>query len=184
MVSAEAVEHRRLVGAYLFQPGEHPFAGPGVAEREIDDHETADQEADAVEQVGDRQCAQSAAERVDRTDHADQDDDEVEHSQLGGDAEKRFDSEDAEQPLRAGVEHDRQQNQHVGEEKNQVRDRTGVFVEPQLQILRHRCDAALEEAGQEEERHRHQRHHRDHLPGHHAQPVGEGVAVESDHLLG
>ena len=181
--AAEAVEHLRLVVLHILETGDQPLAVTGDLQREVDDHETAGQKTDAVQQIGDRDGAQSAEQRVDRTDHADRDHDHVEQRQVAH-AGHGAQVEDADQSLRAGVEHDRQQDHHIGGEEDQVRDRTGGAVEAQFEELRHRRDAAFQEAGQEKERHRDQGDHRDHFPRHHAEAVGEGVSVQADHLFG
>jgi len=154
------------------------------AEAENGDQEAADQQADAVQRVGDRGGTQSAEERIGRPDPADHPDHHPEQRGVVLDAGEFLQIEHAGHPLGARVEDHRQQDGDVGEEKNQVADHLGAAVETDFQQLGNGGDSAAKEAGEKEERHGDQSDHGDHFPDHNREPVGEGIAVEPDHLLG
>ena len=156
-------------------------AGP---ESEEGDHEAAHEEPDAVQEVGDHDGAEAAEERVEGADEPDEPDHAPEERRVVPDARDGMEVEDAHHALGAGVEDHRQEDEHVGEHEDDVADELRAPAEADVEKFGHRRDAALEELGQEEERHEHDGHDADDLPHHDGEARRVPLAVEADELLG
>ena len=192
--AADGVDVLRNVGREVAEPlGDRAALGGGRAgevdgaagpEAEERDHETADEEADAIEEVRNHDGAEASEDGVDGADDADEPDHAPEESGIVLDAGDGVEVEDAHHALRAGEEDHRQQDEHVGKHEDDVAGELGARSEAHVEKLGDGRDAALEELRQEEERHEDDGEDADHLPHHDGEARGVALPVETHELLG
>ena len=161
---------------------ESSVAGCGLEGKE-GDHQASDQEAEAVEGVGNRDRAQSSEDRVGGSHHSDEDHNRPDGPHLAK-SEHLFEVQHSIETFRAQKEDEGQEDQHVGDDEDEGREGPGGWSVAFLEELGDSRDPGLEVAWQEEESEDHKGSASDHLPCHDGQAVCVGVAVQSDQLFG
>ena len=175
---AKAAEDR--AGAFRAGRGVNRAARPEAEKR---DHEAAQKEPDAVQQVGDDNRLEAAEKRVNRADYADEPHERPQQRGVALDPGHGLEVEDAAHARRSGVEDHRQQDEHVGEHEKEVAKHLRLAAETDVQQFRHGRDAAFEELRQEKQRHEHDRYDAHDFPHHHRQPRRVALAVQAHELL-
>lgn len=156
--SPDGVQPVRNLRRKRLEAAENAGVAADQLQPENRDEKAAGQKPDAVQHVRKRGRTQPAEQRIGRTDEPDHPDRKPEQDGVILNPGQLRQIQDARHALRAGIEDDRQQNRHVCDKKNQIADDLSRAVETDLKQLRHRRNAALQETGQEEERHGDQRH--------------------------
>ena len=151
-------------------------------EREERDHQSADQQTDAVDGIRYRNRFQTAEDGVDRTDDGDQNAENNDRLELGN-AERAGQVENVFKYQRTGVQNDRNLHEQV---QNNVRDgepQLGGSVVALAEQLRNSSNAAFQIARRGKQRQHDQRGGCHDLECHRAHADRPGLSVRTDKLL-
>ena len=133
--------------------------GEGISERAVafggeegekGDHETADEQADSVEGIGDGHRTHAAEDGVGRSHHSDEDDDGPDRLDLAP-TEHSLKVKHSVQTLGSEEEHEGQKDQHVGDDEDEGGDGADPRSVALFQELRDGGNPGFEVAGKEEE---------------------------------
>ena len=184
----DGVEHIGVVVdqvAHAVHDGNAAVAAGGMAEhveREERDHQSADQQTDAVDSIRYRNRLQTAEDGVDRTDDGDQNAENNDRLELGN-AERAGQVENVFKYQRTGVQNDRNLHEQV---QNNVRDgepQLGGSVVALAEQLRNGGNAAFQVARRGKQRQHDQRGGCHDLECHRAHADRPGLSVRTDKLL-
>ena len=188
LCGCDGVEHIGVVVdqvAHAVHDGNAAVAAGGMTEhveREERDHQSADQQTDAVDGIRYRNRLQTAEDGVDRTDDGDQNAENNDRLELGN-AERAGQVENVFKYQRTGVQNDRNLHEQV---QNNVRDgepQLGGSVVALAEQLRNGGNAAFEIARRGKQRQHDQRGRRHDFERHRTHTNRPGLAVCADKLL-
>ena len=151
-------------------------------EAEYRNEQTADDQAEAVDGVGQCDCLQTAEDGVDRAYDSGCDTDDSDRRKAG-DAEDLVDAEDVDEYLCAGVQDVRQHDYNVAEQNDDGYQTAGALVVALLKELRYGGQTGLEVLRHEYECQDNQSDCGGYLPAHRGHAYANSLAVVADELL-